>query len=192
MSISSSVSEISGLYYFPNLITDKYISQIESGKWFGVTSSKNSRKVQHFGYYYDYSSKRVDIPSDPIPDYLQDLINIANKKCQELKLDVVFNQIIINRYEPGQGINPHIDHKGYGPVICCFSLNSGSILEFTRDETYEIYLEPNSMYIMSTDARYKFTHCMPARKTDSVDGKRISRKLRYSVTLRHVPTIFKA
>jgi alkylated DNA repair dioxygenase AlkB len=99
-----------------------------------------------------------------------------------------FNQCIINKYEPGQGINKHIDIKAYGPVIGCFTFGSGAVMTFRRkDEVHHLYVKPNSLYIMSGESRLLWTHEMPSRKSDMVEGKKIPRGLRISVTFRHVP-----
>ena len=92
----------------------------------------------------------------------------------------VFNQCIINNYYKGQGISPHIDVTSYGGVIGCFTLGSGAIMKFSYgDEDVEIYVKPNSVYIMSGDSRYKWKHSMPVKKT--------RKDRRVSITFRNVP-----
>ena len=88
---------------------------------------------------------------------------------------------------PSQGINRHTDHNAYGAIIGCFTLGSGATMIF-RDgqDKQELYVEPDSLYIMTGDARYKWTHEMPARKSDMVDGTKHIRGRRVSVTFRHV------
>ena len=99
----------------------------------------------------------------------------------------LFEQCIVNNYESGQGINKHIDLDAFGPVIGCFSLGSGCTMRFSLDEErVDIYIEPNSLYVMSGDARSKWTHEMPATKTDLIDGKRVSRNRRVSLTFRSI------
>ena len=93
-----------------------------------------------------------------------------------------WNQCIINRYLPGQGIGAHIDVKSYGDHIVCFTLGSGREMEFTRDDdNYCLYTEPRSAYVMSGDSRYKWKHQMRLRKSDSG----VSRSVCYSITFRH-------
>jgi len=54
------------------------------------------------------------------------------------------------------------------------------------EEKKEIYVKPNSLYIMSDDARYVWTHEMPSRKSDLVDNNKIKRDRRVSLTFRNV------
>ena len=49
------------------------------------------------------------------------------------------------------------------------------------------YVKPNSVYIMTGDSRYKWTHEMPSTKSDKVDDKKILRSRRVSITFRNVP-----
>ena len=88
----------------------------------------------------------------------------------------------------GQGISKHIDVTSYGGIIGCYTLNSGSIMNFRSpsDDVVDVYVKPNSLYIMSGDARYKWTHEMPSCKNDVVNGMKILRDRRISVTFRNV------
>lgn len=66
------------------------------------------RRVQHYGYRYDYKGRKVgpEMYLGPLPDWLLPL-------CQQLKdaglTPRVADQVIVNEYEPGQGIAPHVD-----------------------------------------------------------------------------------
>jgi len=50
-----------------------------------------------------------------------------------------------------------------------------------------LYVKPNSLYIMSGDARYVWTHELSPKKYDMSDGNKINRVRRISVTFRNVP-----
>lgn len=98
-----------------------------------------------------------------------------------------FNQCIINRYLPGQGISAHVDANAYGHTIACFTFGSGAVMWFTRPgQHYDQYVEPDSLYIMQNEARYGWKHEMPARKSDQVDGEKKLRGVRWSITFRAV------
>ena len=120
-----------------------------------------------------------------------DVLNVIDEqKCRELKLPSEFNQCIINNYYPGQGISKHIDDERYGDVIGCFTLNGGCNMLFeyygVGRNSIEQRVEPNSLYIMSGESRYRWLHSMPQRKSDYVNGKKIKRVRRVSVTFRKV------
>ena len=98
-----------------------------------------------------------------------------------------FDQLIINKYLPGQGIAPHIDKPSqFGPYIACVTLGSGVEIQFSKtgEETIPIYVEPNSLYIMSGDARYTWKHGIASRKSDLVSDQKIARGTRISLTFR--------
>lgn len=183
--------KVDGLYYFPNVFNFKSILDIiNKGKWVNVNvDNPNSRKVQQFSTGYDYqTSKLIHENVDLIPDYLLPLVDILQNKCDELNIEYKpFNQCIINAYEPGQGIGKHIDSLMFCDVIGCFSCESGANIIFRNDtEKHEIYVDPNSLYIMSGDARFKYTHEMSSCKSDKVNGQRVKRGKRISITFRYI------
>lgn len=46
---------------------------------------------------------------------------------------IVFDQLIINEYTPGQGINPHIDNPTlFSSPIVSLSLGSDCVMEFDK------------------------------------------------------------
>ena len=182
--------EISGLYIVKNLKlnSDNIIEKLDKLQWVPLSSSKNSRMVQHYGYKYNYSTYNIKEKCEPLPNDLEFLPDILTNICKKIfvKTDK-FNQCIINNYNVGQGICKHIDVKSYGSVIGCFTIGSGSSMIFRNGSiNHEIYIEPNSLYIMSGDARYLYTHEMPSRKTDTINGKSIKRSRRISLTFRNV------
>jgi alkylated DNA repair dioxygenase AlkB len=189
-----------GLFYIDNVIPSNMIvkisNEINQGKWMKVGNEK-SRVVQHFGYKYNYVSGDIREKSDPMPTTIVYLRNLLKEIC--LGLNIIdekyeFNQCIINKYEPGQGISAHIDDKKYGRVVASFTIGGGAMMVFEKDdEIHNIYAKTNSLYIMSGDARYKYKHSMPARKSDKVINKKgghanIVRQTRISITFRNVPT----
>ena len=44
----------------------------------------------------------------------------------------LFDQMILNRYQPGEGLNPHTDLLRFKDGICVASLGSSAILKFTE------------------------------------------------------------
>lgn len=178
----------SGLRYYDNVIDEKFSDEVlefldgENGKWKTLSESKNSRKVQHYGYIYDYKSRNINKKGEKIPQVFQPLIEYLSKKSLG-----TFNQIIVNNYEPGQGISAHTDVKEYGNTIACFTLGSGSIMRFTREDlSYDLYVKKNSVYIMTGESRYNWKHEMVSRRSDLIDGKKIQRGRRISITFRKV------
>lgn len=166
-------------------LSEQLVSQIDSQDW----RNDLKRRVQHYGYIYDYKRRTVDrnMYLGHLPDWSESLIEILmNHKDFAIRPD----QMIINEYEPRQGIAHHIDCEPcFGDVIASFSLNSSCIMSFIHAENsqqQELLLEPNSLLIMREEARYDWKHGIPARKTDVYKGKRYTRQRRISITFRKV------
>lgn len=188
-----------GLFYIKNIITlteEKEILEYLNlnGKWFKILQNTKSREVIHYGYEYPYklekNSKMKKIEN--IPEIFLNIIEkIKNKPefCGLLK-DYNFDQLIINKYEPGQGIAPHTDHTSFfDKIIACITLGSGCNIKFNRlndNKEYNVYVEQRSLYIMSENARYKWTHSIDKQLSDKVQDEVIPRKTRISLTFRKV------
>ena len=182
-----------GLFYIDDVKEDgnAITKELDKMKWIPLSGHSNSRVVQHYGYKYDYKTYNIYNKCDDIPEFLMVLQNILNVICRELGIindKYSFNQCIVNNYYPGQGISRHTDVKKYGNVIGCFTLGGGATMTFQKDNIIQyIYTKPNSLYIMSGDSRYKWTHEMCSRKYDIVNDVKIDRSRRISVTFRNVP-----
>lgn len=184
-----------GLYYFANAIPpdlEKEVLDYFEGQktmFFSVSnkagvSSEKGRKVCQYGYSYDYSSGNTTKTAPPIPLSVEKLKNLIPELLRCIPSNLSFDQCIVNKYLPGQGIGAHIDRLEYHDYICCFTLEGGAEIEFSRkDEKYTLYTEPRSLYIMSGESRYEWSHCMRPRLSDPGKGKRDTRT---SVTFRTV------
>lgn len=140
--------------------------------------NKAGRRICQYGYKYDYLTKTC-IKTDPIPQFYFDIINPV---LDEQKIECKFNQVLINEYQPGQGIAPHMDANIFGDIIVCLTINSGAIIKFEyREDEFEFYMDNGDVYIMQDDARYLYKHSQPARKKDKGYGPR---GVRYSITYR--------
>jgi alkylated DNA repair dioxygenase AlkB len=144
------------------------------------------RRTQHYGYKYSYVGKPLE-KVQPIEKLFLDVLG-STEDIKALFDGEIPNQVIVNEYIPGQGISRHIDDtRQFGPVIASLSLNSGIEMQIQRNcEIVTKYLQPRSLYCLKGDARYKWTHAIIPRKTDTVDGKRVARNRRVSVTYRTV------
>jgi len=103
------------------------------------------------------------------------------------------NQLTLNEYTPGQGIGSHVDtESAFDDGLLALTLNGGIVMEFRQVDSDGnepkkkklVYLPPRSLLLLSKDARYKWEHMIVSRKTDTVDGVVVPRKLRVSLTLR--------
>ena len=147
-----------GLRYVPNIISseneNKLLEFIDSQTW----NTSITRRTQHYGYEYSYSSKHIDKSKyTSMPSILQEL-------CIWLKDQDIFqtipDQCIVNEYTRNQGISPHIDQpNNFGPVIASISLGSNTIMDFTNNNLkFSQFLERGSLVVLKEDSRYKWKH----------------------------------
>jgi alkylated DNA repair dioxygenase AlkB len=181
--------DISGLTYIPDFISaqeqDFLLLQIDQQSW--LTDLK--RRVQHYGYKYDYKARTVGNNTylGPLPDWLSSL----SKKLHDDRIfPLVPDQAIVNEYLPGQGISAHIDCVPcFADTIASLSLGSSCVMEFSNPKTGEkksIVLEERSLIVLSGPARYEWQHAIPARKSDLINGIKTERTRRVSLTFRNV------
>jgi len=182
----NSILKIEGLTYIPDFISEKeekeLIKEIDNSIW--LTDLK--RRVQHYGYKYDYKARRIDISMK-----IGELPLWTNKLTDSL--EYIFkdkpDQLIINEYLPGQGISKHIDCTPcFTNVVVSLSLNSSCIMYFTDciDQTLQVpyLLEPRSLVILQDEARYNWMHSIKPVKTDIYFEHKLERNRRISLTFR--------
>lgn len=180
-------SVISGLQYISQYLNtnnhDSLLTAIDQSPWLDDLK----RRVQHYGFKYDYKSRRIDLSMKigELPAWALELANDLHEKqfFQELP-----DQLIVNEYIPGQGIAPHIDCTPcFEGTIASISLGSACVMDFThsiRKEKIPILLEPRSLVVLQGDSRYFWTHGIAGRKADVFEGKPFLRQRRVSLTFR--------
>jgi alkylated DNA repair dioxygenase AlkB len=96
------------------------------------------------------------------------------------------DQVIVNEYQPGQGIAPHLDSLAFGPVVASLSLGSACSMGFEGPggEALSLWLEPGSLLVLGGEARSSWKHGIAKRRSDVVDGVRHPRGRRVSLTFR--------
>ena len=95
-------------------------------------------------------------------------------------------QAIINLYQPGEGITPHIDLLGrYGDGIIGVSFSSSCVMRFDKTQPgtqsdedggvrqdkrtrWDLFLPERSILVLSGEARYDWTHGIDKKKRDFV------------------------
>lgn len=158
-----------------------------------------NRRVQHYGYTFDYSTRHVDLenPAPPLPPLVLALAaRAAAAAGSPWGEGVLPDQLTVNEYEPGQGISAHVEtHSAFADGIVALSLGSGCVMELRRQlgadgaappVKRQVWLAPRSLMAMTGECRYGWSHSIPARKHDRVSGALLPRARRVSVTLRKV------
>ncbi|CAH0385937.1 unnamed protein product [Bemisia tabaci] len=168
--------------------------------WSSVDSDQEKclkhRQVKHFGYEFRYSDNNVnkDAPlMESIPQECGFLFERLSKSRPELSLWMP-DQLTVNKYEPGQGIPPHIDtHSAFNDPILSLSLNASIVMEWRNSERqhFSVLLPRRSLLIMSSESRYAWTHGITPRKTDILKNHEgnltvCAREVRVSFTFRQL------
>ena len=70
----------------------------------------------------------------------------------------LFDQLIANKYEPGEGLKPHVDLMRFQDGIAIVSLQASAVLSFTKGERkHGVLLSPGDLLLLEGEAR-----CMSA------------------------------
>jgi alkylated DNA repair dioxygenase AlkB len=167
------------------LAQSQLIDYIDAGAW----QHDLRRRVQHYGYRYDYAARRVQAEMwlGVMPAWLQAW---CERLCAEGIFPTIPDQVIINEYQAGQGIAPHIDCiPCFGEVIASLSLGSAYMMDFTHTESEakrSVMLPVGSLLVLKGDARYTWKHAIAPRKSDMWQGDKHIRTRRLSLTFRSV------
>jgi len=159
------------------------VEVIDSSDW----STELRRRVQHYGWRYDYKARGVAQKDylGPLPSWAQEL---AQRLFDEGLFPELPDQVIVNNYDGPQGISKHIDCPECfrGPVATISLLETWDMV-FTRKASGETlkFVQPlprRSVALLAGEARSRWLHEIPVRQTEY---KR-PRVRRISVTFRKV------
>jgi alkylated DNA repair dioxygenase AlkB len=185
----TTIAIVPGLHYLPDYLggeeQERFLAVIDQHPWLAYLK----RRVQHYGYRYDYKRRTVDraMYLGPLPQWA---VALAGRFVDEGWTPRPPDQLIVNEYAPGQGIASHVDCVScFGDFILAISLGSPCVMLFTHPPSgmqVPLLLEPGSLYVMQGEARYQWRHGIPSRKTDLYGQGRIQRRRRVSMTFRTV------
>lgn len=164
----------------------KLLQHVEHGPWLDDLS----RRVQHYGWKYEYKSKRVkrDAYIGPLPEWATVL---ARRLLDGGMLQEMPDQVIVNEYVGNQGIAKHIDCPTCfrGPVVTISLGESwGMVFRGPGGDKRERVLQQRSAVILDGPAREVWTHEIPKRQREGVKlrGRRVSltfRKVNFEPSL---------
>lgn len=185
------VHSIPGLFYFPGFMDDdeqsEAVKHIDASEW----RYDLGRRVQHYGWRYNYKSRAItsDEYLGPLPGWIT---GIAERLCAATGLfDRTPDQVIVNEYEPGQGIALHADRDCFGPAVATISLGDDWEMKFrpvkgTSDEDQWLMLVRGSALLLTADARLRWMHGIDKRKSEKDRFSQRERRRRLSLTFRTV------
>jgi len=190
------VKGIDGFYMIPNVFnpmdSEYWIKTIEINRG---NACKQIHTADEFGWKFipvEKKSKKDYLGKNP--EWLDKIWNIAFNQIKN-KIDDLpngldhYDHVLINHYNPDDGCKSHIDDvKFWDEWVLGVSFGSGCILILTSEQNqiYNIYLPPNSVFLLLRDSRYKCKHGISFESVCNVYGNQIQRTKRISLTFRTI------
>lgn len=200
------------VYYIPDFITleeeESVIAHVNSApkpKW----TQLSHRRLQNWG--------GIPHPKGMIAEKLPEWLLVFTEKIGKLDLfgGKQPNHVLVNEYQPGEGIMPHLDGPLFYPTITTISCGSHTMLNFYRPrhlhedaqpvdnlKVVSLLLERRSLVVLQDDMYNEYLHTIPEVQYDTVSGAEVNlelcsgryaigaqlqRTIRISLTVRHVP-----
>ncbi|KAL1805335.1 hypothetical protein DCAR_0831153 [Daucus carota subsp. sativus] len=122
------VGDVPTLYYIPDFLThpqhDQLLDHIYQAPAFKWKTLKNRRLQNWGGVVHEKGLLAQELPPW--------LTNITQKIFDESRMfPSAINHVLINEYQPNQGIMPHQDGPAYFPVVAIVSLGSPVVMDFS-------------------------------------------------------------
>ena len=170
---------VPGLLYVPGFLDEeeerKLVAAIDAGEW----RKDLTRRVQHYGYRYDYKARQVDA-SMKLGDLPAWASHLAQRLADQGLMPHLADQAIVNEYVGDQGIAKHMD------CVPCFA---DGVAVISLLESWEMVfreqagkrkisqiLERRSVMVLTGEARFRWTHEIPRRlhEPSGPRGRRLS------------------
>ncbi|KAK8943099.1 hypothetical protein KSP39_PZI009426 [Platanthera zijinensis] len=211
-----SVEGIDGLWLCRDFLPQKHqnlvLSAIDRDGWFNETSHNQAMRFGDLPVWATELTrlvrKAVCFGEIAIVDGLE--LDCEDQLMEEsgpfpfdlLWREPLFDQLIANVYQPGEGICAHVDLMRFEDGIAIVSMESECVMHFSRDDReirahetgvgrddspakVPVMLNPGSLILMSGEARYSWKH--EINRADGFQiwkGREILQQRRTSVTLR--------
>ncbi|XP_075690573.1 putative RNA/DNA demethylase ALKBH6 [Rhinoderma darwinii] len=174
-------------YYIPEYITaeeEEYLlRQVYNApkpKW----TQLSGRKLQNWG--------GLPHPRGMVPEKLPTWLQTYTDKISSLDVfgGNCANHVLVNEYNPGEGIMPHEDGPLYYPTVTTINLGSHTVLDFylplnrqcseeedqvpmTEEQRHvlSLLLEPQSLFILREDLYKNYLHGIRPLTQDTLDHK---------------------
>jgi len=110
----------------------------------------------------------------PLPEYLEEFNSRIKEFLEKKDFKVEeMNHVLVNEYQPGQGIMAHTDGPAYSNVVATISTGGGQIMNIRNKETKEIihsvYLEPGALSVLH-GALYNELHEIEENLSDDISA----------------------
>ncbi|KAJ9187762.1 hypothetical protein P3X46_003183 [Hevea brasiliensis] len=206
------IKEINGLWLCRDFLSPQQqsslLSDIQNEGWFTVASNNQAMR---FG---DLPSWAIELSNS-----IREVVLFGDQICKSadsvscegdkgtciiptnlLWREPLFDQLIVNVYQPGEGICAHVDLMRFEDGIAIVSLESSCVMHFTQvGEDCEngkgendqpmprvpVHLTRGSVVLLWGDARYLWKHEINRKPGFQMwEGKELNQKRRTSITLR--------
>ncbi|KAL2535548.1 2-oxoglutarate (2OG) and Fe(II)-dependent oxygenase superfamily protein [Forsythia ovata] len=205
------ITGISGLWICRDFLSpDEQSSLLSAIEREGCFADASHNQAMRFGdlpswaVEVSYYVRESVVLSGYVSEFIdkEETINKVEEAClfppNLLWREPLFNQLIVNIYQPGEGIGAHVDLMRFEDGIAVVSLESSCVMHFSRVESEVVCFEetgkepkipvllvPGSLVIMYGEARYMWKHEINRKPGfQKWQGEEIDQKRRTSVTLR--------
>jgi alkylated DNA repair dioxygenase AlkB len=202
--------QVPGLVVVPDYISADeergLLAHVDAGEW----SNDFKRRVQVYGLGYGSNDDEGEDGDEPPPklkgaelarqrrklkpeaaQWIRDLpawvAPLARRLVDDGHLPRYPENVVVNDYAPGVGIAPHCDYAPFGAPIVAVSLGSDVVLDFVPmrgGEKAVVHAPARSMWAVHGAARWQWKHGIAPRLSDVIDGVRVKRARRVSITFR--------
>ena len=180
------IPAITGLRYVPEYLDEETHQQLLAAADVQPWIRSVDHGVQMYGYRYHHATRSA-FRIGELPSWAGDL---AVRLWRDGLMPRVPDQMVANEYPPGAGIFAHVDQDVFGDTVASVSLGSSCVMQFAQDSTEgtrELLLEPRSVLVLTGEARWGWSHGIPARAVDMWQGEPRFRSRRVSLTFRVMP-----
>eukprot|EP00873_Tetraselmis_striata_P024315 jgi/Tetstr1/444579/TSEL_032430.t1 len=173
------VGTLPTVYYVPD-----YVSEAEEGQILReIRSSKckwtqvSGRRLQNHGGLVHSKGWLIQ---QALPSWLQRYTERMAREIDVFGDGQAPNHVLVNSYQPGEGILPHEDGPLYQADVCILSLGAPAVLRFQRKpadgdssgepvEQASVACLPRSLLIFSDDAYTDCLHGIDAAEVEQLD-----------------------
>ncbi|CAM6117574.1 unnamed protein product [Calypogeia fissa] len=129
---SFSVGDLPSIFYVPSFLTSSeqayFLHQVNSAPVSRWKTLKN-RRLQNWGGVVHEKG----LIAQSLPPWLTTLTQRISSETGLFPSPI--NHVLVNEYEPGQGIMPHQDGPLYFPVVAIVSLGSPTVMRFVPHQS---------------------------------------------------------
>lgn len=117
---------------------------------------------------------------EPLPEWLVQICSALEGAVGDVCGDARGpNHVLVNQYQPGEGIMPHTDGPAYDARAAILALGSATVFDFWRDHAHaagnegssalSLLLPPRSLLLFTDQAYGAHLHGIAARRYDELD-----------------------